>query len=122
MGIIEELLKADATRREAMINADVDILSKLLGENLIWTHSSGKTEDKRAVLAAINSRTVEYQVLTIDEHIVTQYDNLFIYSGILDGRASRDGVGKDLKSKFLSVWEFDDTGFKMLAWQSTGFK
>ena len=41
-------------------------------------------------------------------------------NGLLNGRASRDGVEKALRNRFLSVWVRQDGDFRMVAWQSTG--
>lgn len=121
MGKAEELYHVDVVRREAMISGDVSALGRILSDELVWTHSSGKTEDKNAMLHAIDSKTVCYQTLTIEEYSISQHGELFIYHGILNGSANREGVEKNLRSKFLSVWRLSGSLYEMLAWQSTGF-
>jgi len=106
-------------RREAMISGDTATLANILSDDLVWTHSSGKTESKQDMLQAIETKAVSYEILTIPEYSITRHDDLFIYLGVLDGKASRDGIEKDLMSKFLSVWRLKDSTFEMLAWQST---
>ena len=115
------VLEADARRRAAMISADAHTLSSLLSEDLIWTHSSGKTDDKATFVQGIASGTVQYLALDTADVTVSQHDDLFICHGTLDGRASRDGVEKTLRSRFLSVWKRRNERFELLAWQSTGF-
>ncbi len=117
----QALLSADSARRDAMISGDMNALDRLLSEELVWTHSSGKTEGKAAVMAAIKSGSVTYKVLSIDEYTITQHNDISIYLGVLNGSASRNGVEKNLKSKFLSVWKKKDASYRMLVWQSTGF-
>jgi hypothetical protein len=121
MSHTENLFELDAARRQAMISGDVSVLARILSDDLVWTHSSGKTEDKNAVLHAIESKSVSYESMMVDDYSIMQRDNLFIYFGTLSGQARRDGLEKDLSSKFLSVWESCGSGYKMLAWQSTGF-
>ena len=122
MNHAEELIKVDIARRDAMISGDMHILGQILSDELVWTHSSGKTEDKNAVLQAIESKSVSYKSLTIKDYSITQHDNIYIYQGLLDGFASRDGIEKNLKSKFLSVWRWTGSTYEMLAWQSTSYK
>lgn len=114
------LLAADARRRAAMISADTSALSALLGDELIWTHSSGKTDDKASFLDGIATGTVLYSALDVEDVAVAQHGDAFLCHGTLHGRASRGGVEKSLHSRFLSVWKRRREGFEMLAWQSTG--
>ena len=114
------VLEADARRRAAMIRGDADTLSTLLADDLIWTHSSGKTDDKASFLRGIASGTVLYSALDVSGVTVSQHNDLFICHGILQGRASRDGKEKSLNSRFLSVWKHSGDSFELLAWQSTG--
>ncbi len=117
----QTLVDADLLRREAMISGDMDSLDQLLSDELVWTHSSGKTEGKAEVMTAIKTGSVKYEVLTIDDYTIKEYNDIAIYLGILNGSASRDGIEKNLRSKFLSVWQKEDASYRLLAWQSTGF-
>jgi ketosteroid isomerase-like protein len=121
MDDMQELLTADAQRRDAMIAGDVDGLSRLLDDELVWTHSSGRTDDKTAFLGAIADGTVTYLSLETEDVSVSRHGEVYLCHGILNGRASRDGAEKALRNKFLSVWRRANGAFAMLAWQSTGF-
>lgn len=118
---MDDLLKADSRRREAMISGNTDDLACMLDDNLHWTHSSGRTDDKKAVLYAIASKAVNYESLQVEDFAISEHGDIFIYYGVLTGSVSKDGVEKQLRNKFLSVWERSGSSFQMLAWQSTGF-
>lgn len=115
------LENADAARRAAMVNANLSELASYLDNDLRWTHSSGKTEGKAALLDSIRSGTVLYLSLEVEEADISQHGNLFIYSGIVSGDVVKSGTEKKLRNKFLSVWQLDNTKAVMLAWQSTAF-
>jgi ketosteroid isomerase-like protein len=117
----QTVLAADARRRAAMIAGDADTLASLLGDELVWTHSSGKTDDKAAFLAGIASRAVVYTALDVAEVTVARHGDAYVCHGTLNGRASRDGVEKALRNRFLSVWKRSGNSLQMVAWQSTGF-
>lgn len=53
MTLFKALEDADAARRKAMIEADVQALATYLDDDLRWTHSSGKTDGKTALIASI---------------------------------------------------------------------
>jgi ketosteroid isomerase-like protein len=114
-----QVLEADAARRTAMISGDVQALGELLDEDLIWTHSSGKTDSRRTFLDGIGSGAVQYLALETEDVSVLRRGDVFICHGLLNGRASRDGVEKTLTNRFLSVWTADGARPRMIAWQST---
>lgn len=114
------LLAADARRRRAMIEVDVNALRDLLAESLVWTHSSGKSEDREAVIATIAGGGVVYQHLELTESLVRPYGNLLLHHGVIEGKVTKDGADKALRNRFLSVWDASDGHFRMVAWQSTG--
>ena len=121
MDDVEDLLRADAKRREAMISGNAHDLARTLDDELQWTHSSGRTDDKKTILTAIESKAVNYRSLHVEDFAISQHGEIFIYQGVLNGRVSKDGIEKELRNKFLSVWERSGSSFQMLAWQSTGF-
>jgi ketosteroid isomerase-like protein len=121
MTTIDELREADWRRRQAMIDADVDTLGDLLADDLIWTHSSGKTDDKPNFIERIGSEAVTYLALEVSDDVVSRHGDIFVHHGILEGRVSVDGQERALRSRFLSVWAWTGRRFELLAWQSTGF-
>lgn len=114
------LLEADARRRAAMIEGDVEALDALLDDALIWTHSSGKTDGKQSFLSGIASGVVSYLALDTQAVSVIRRGDVYVCHGLLNGRASRDGVEKALSNRFLAVWVREGDAFRMIAWQSTG--
>lgn len=115
----ERLLEIDRQRRQAMINAAPDVLERLLSEDLVWTHSSGKTESKKEVIEAIVDGSVAYEAIDLVQGRVLTFGEGFAHQGLLSGRAVRDGQVKMLHARFLSVWREVGGQLQLLAWQST---
>ena len=115
------LLEADRRRREAMISADMRALSDLLSDELIWTHSSGRTDGKASFLEKIESGATVYHELEVDDAVIVPLGDVYVHHGTLTGSATAAGKRKDLRNRFLSVWKTENGNFEMLAWQSTGF-
>lgn len=120
MNIEEALRAADRRRRRAMVGADTDALAKLLADELIWTHSSGKTDGKRSFLEKIASGSVVYLSLDVANDAVSSHGDVAIHHGTLSGRVSVDGRERALRNRFLAVWKHSGDAFQLLAWQSTG--
>ena len=115
----QRLLAADAERRQAMIAADTSTLARLLAEDLIWTHSSGKTESKGEVIEALAQGAVAYESLEVTEDRVLGSGGNYVHQGVLSGRAVRNGETKLLNARFLSVWQETQGQLQLVAWQST---
>jgi ketosteroid isomerase-like protein len=120
MTTVDELKEADWRRRQAMIECDAGALEGLLAEDLIWTHSSGKTDGKRSIIDKIASKTVRYLSLEVADDVVSSHGEIMIHHGVLEGRVSADGRERPLRNRFLSVWKWSGRSFELLAWQSTG--
>jgi ketosteroid isomerase-like protein len=120
MSTTDELREADRRRRQAMIDADVGALEALLADDLIWTHSSGKTDDKRSFIERIGSKAVSYLELEVRDDAVSSHGGIMVHHGVLEGRVSVDGRERPLRNRFLSVWTWTGRHFELLAWQSTG--
>ena len=116
----EKVLKADAQRRAAMVAGDVNVLGELLSDDLIWTHSSGKTDTRQTFLESIASGAVRYLELETSGVSLLCPGDTVVCHGLLHGRATRDGVEKSLESRFLAVWSPEGGQYRLLAWQSTG--
>jgi ketosteroid isomerase-like protein len=117
----EALKDADRQRRDAMIAGDVDALARLLADDLVWTHSSGKKDTKGSFLDRIASRSADYRSLEVVDDAVSSHGDILIHHGTLTGRVIVAGREKELSNRFLSVWKWSTGAFQLLAWQSTGF-
>lgn len=102
-----------------MIAADTDALQRLLSDELIWTHSSGKAESKVEVINALAEGAVAYTALEMTQDRVLHAGGSYIHQGVLRGSAVRDGEMKLLHARFLSVWQEVGNQFQLVAWQST---
>jgi ketosteroid isomerase-like protein len=120
MSTIDRLRDADQRRRQAMIDVDTAALDTLLAEELIWTHSSGKTDGKRSFIERIASKAVAYLAIDVVDDTVWRHGDIMIHHGEIAGRVEAGGNERALRNRFLSVWQWRDGRFQLLAWQSTG--
>ena len=117
----DDLRATDRRRRDAMIAGDAEALARLLAGELVWTHSSGKRDDRTAFLDRIASRAADYHELEVSDDAVTSHGDVLVHHGDLVGRVTVGGTEKALRNRFLSVWKRSGDTFELLAWQSTGF-
>lgn len=117
----QDLRDTDRRRRDAMVAGDADALALLLDDALVWTHSSGKQDDKASFLEKIAGGGTRYLELEVSDDSVTDCGEVLVHQGNLAGRAAVDGREKALRNRFLSVWRRSGTILQLLFWQSTGY-
>src|SRR5271154_3275830 len=86
-------------RCHAMINADIDVLTSLFSDRLVWTHSSASKDDKAALLSRIAGGKTKYVTIKrLDEqHIVS--DTSFVATGLVEMNVKIDGVDRQMRSR-----------------------
>ena len=114
-----EIKKLEDRRFQAMIDSDFDTLEKLLGDDLIYTHSSGQADTRAEYIALCKKGVFKY--LKIERPI----ENIQVYGTtvVVTGHAKMDvlieGNRKLLNSRYTDVWINGSNGWRMVVWQST---
>ena len=114
-----EIKKLEDRRFQAMIDSDFGTLDKLLGDDLVYTHSSGQSDTRAEYIALCKKGVFKY--LNIERPI----ENMQVYGEtvVVTGHAKMDvlieGKRKLLNSRYTNVWIKGAKGWQMVAWQST---
>ncbi len=112
---------ADSRRIEAMVQGDAKALALLLAPDLTYTHSSGEVESREHFLETISSGRLDYvSVVPSGMQVRALGDRAAVVTGRADVKLLAQG-GKEnaLALRFTSVWLKNETGWQMVAWQST---
>lgn len=118
------LIEADDERCRAMLANDLDALSLVLGDDVIYTHSSAVVDDKAAYLDSLRQGLTRYLTLDRKEMNVRLYGQMpgAGYWAIMHGhvvmKIEVKGKQKDLNSRFQSVWIERDGRWQMVSWAS----
>ncbi|WP_154662123.1 nuclear transport factor 2 family protein [Siansivirga zeaxanthinifaciens] len=110
----KEVLKSQASRISAMIDADINKLKNLLADDLTYAHTTGWTETKLGYLETIKSKRIHYISFVPRDVDVKIYGNTAILSGKVDVNLGRT----DFTIRFLEVQCKLDGIWKLTAWQS----
>jgi ketosteroid isomerase-like protein len=114
------VLAADDARRACILRGDAAGLAAMLTDDLVYTHSTGKSDTKDAYLAPLQAGTTIYRRMDRSEAVVQP-----VTLGVarLHGRLMMDivraGVERTLDLRFLSVWVEDFRGWRMAACHTT---
>jgi len=117
----KEVLAALETYRHAMMTKDAAALTKVLAEDLTYTHSSNLHEDKAAVLASIKRPNTSTEAIDFKDPKVRVYRNTAIVKTDVDFRNNANGVVSVSKLNVLHVFVKGPQGWQMVARQATKY-
>jgi ketosteroid isomerase-like protein len=120
VAIEAEIRKLEDRRFQAMIDGDFDTLEKLLGDHLVYTHSTSQSDHRAEYIALCKKGVFKY--LKIErpvENIQVYDDNTAVVTGHIKIDAVIEGKPKLLNSRYTDVWIKGPKGWQMVVWQST---
>jgi ketosteroid isomerase-like protein len=117
----KEVLAALDAYKQAMINKDSAALTKVLSDDLTYTHSSNLHEDKAAVLASIKRPGTSTEAIDFKDPKVRVYGNTALVKTDVDFRNNANGVVTVSKLNVLHVFVKGPQGWQMVARQATRY-
>jgi len=115
----QELIKLDNELTGATIRGDVAALDRILAENLIYTHSSGRVETKAQFLAGLKSGEVKYESINRDDVKVQVLGEAAVLTGHAVVRLNSKGQVMNLNLRFMRVYAKQQGRWQAVAYQST---
>jgi len=114
-----EIRSLEERRFQAMVTADVAALEQLLGDDLVYTHSSASVDTKASLIDGIRTKRFTYQKIDRSEERIRVYGD----SAVVTGQGRMELLGTDgvrvLDIRYVDVWVRSQRGWQMVAWQST---
>ena len=106
-------------RFQAMIDGDFDALDKLLGDGLIYTHSTGQSDTRAEYIAQCKNGKFKYTKIERPVENIQVYGDTVVVTGHTKMDVIADGKPKVLNSRYTDVWIRSPKGWQMVVWQST---
>lgn len=116
---IDDVRVADARRREAQIRGDVEELSQLFDDDMLWIHASGKIDTKSTLLATLQSGKAKYLSIATKGDSVRIVGDVAFLSGVVTIKAEMGGIERDLEHRYTVAWSGHSGDLKVVNWQST---
>jgi Domain of unknown function (DUF4440) len=114
----QQLLRADTDRFRAMVNGDVGALERLLAVELSDIGTTGRIEDKHAVLYGIKSGKTKYSSIIPSERQVHVMGTVATVIGVAVMRGE-GAQSSDVGIRYTSVYVLRDSRWQMVSCQST---
>lgn len=117
---IEDLEKK---RFAAQVAKDADYMNKIFADDLVYVHSSGKTDNKEAYIASVLNGGSVYSKVDIEELKVRAYNKgqtAVVNGTVMITQPPVDGKPTLLHLRYLVVYVKDSKkGWQLNSWQSS---
>jgi ketosteroid isomerase-like protein len=114
-----EIKKLEDRRFRAMIDNDFDTLDKLLGDNLVYTHSTAQSDTRAEYIALCKRGVFKYRKIERPIENIQVYGDTVVVTGHTKMDVIAEGKPKQLNSRYTDVWIKGAKGWQMVVWQST---
>ena len=119
-GPAEEAVRAaEVARFKAMAANDFVSLDKLLGDDLIYTHSNALVDTKASYVESMTSGALKYHTIDSSDMKVRVYGTTAIITASATMAVTSKGVAATNHLRYTDVWVLRDGRWQMVGWQST---
>jgi ketosteroid isomerase-like protein len=116
----KEVLAALDTYKQALLKKDAAALAKILGDDLTYTHSSNKHENKADVIESLKNGTI-YEAIEFKDPKVRVYGNTALVKTDADFHNHTAGATTVIKLNILHVFVKGPQGWQLVARQATRY-
>ena len=116
----KDVMAAMEAYKQAMITKDAAALTRILSDDLTYTHSSNLHQDKAAVLESLKRNSV-LEAIDFKNLKVRVYGNAAVVTGDVDFRSNAAGVVTVSRLNVLHVLVKGPEGWQMVARQATHY-
>ena len=115
----EVVLEVQSVRFAAMIDADGAALDAVLANDLVYTHTTGRTETKSEFMASVSSGDISYRAITPRDMHVRVYGDIAVVTGTADMAVSAGDAHFEFSIRFTEVYRTFGDSWQLVSWQST---
>jgi hypothetical protein len=114
-----EAIAAEDARYAAQTTEDFAAMERLLGDDLVYIHSSAVVDTKASYIQLIRSGEVHYRVMKRDDVTVRTYGCIAILSGHANYDVTIKGKDVAVELRFHSIWAKRNGQLQFVSWQAT---
>ena len=112
------VLETEKQRFAAQVSKNYDVLDKVLGNDLVYTHSNGNVDSKQSYIQSIRDGKSKYDSIDMEEQKVRVYGNTAIINGVCLIKATNNGETINTHLRYTDVYVRNGSQWQMVAWQS----
>jgi ketosteroid isomerase-like protein len=115
-----EVLSTMEAYKQAIMHKDAAALSRILSDDLTYTHSSNLHQDKAAVLESLKGKSV-VEAMDFKDLKIRVYGNTAVVTTDIESRGNNSGVVSSTRLHVLHVLVKGPQGWQLVARQATRF-
>ena len=115
----QEIHALEKQRDNALLLADSDALKNMLGDGLVYTYWSGRSDGKTNYLEGVKSGRFLYRKIELPDERIQVYDGLAVVTGRAHVEVVVNGVERVADVRYTSVWAEYARGWRTIAYQTT---
>ena len=115
----DAVLAAEDARFAAMIAADPETMRRWFADDLAYVHSTGVTEGRETLIAAIAGGRLQYlAVEPAERRVVFQGTEAAFVQGVARIKARSGAQELDFRARYLAIYGLESGAWRLRAWQS----
>jgi ketosteroid isomerase-like protein len=118
-GNAQKIIDLDRQRMTAMAKKDVAALTKILSDDLIYTHSSARLDTKKSLIGAMESGSTVYTSVEPSDVVAQDLGDTVVLTGVAAISVNSGGNPNSFRVRFTDVYANKGGQWQMVTWQST---
>jgi len=115
----DEALRSEDARYAAQTGDDFAALEQLIGDDLVYIHSSAVVDNKTNYIDSQRSGTVKYRSMRRSDVTVRTYGCLALITGLANFDVTLKGQDLAVEIRFHSVWAKRAGSIQFVSWEAT---
>jgi ketosteroid isomerase-like protein len=115
----DEALRSEDARYAAQTGRDFAALQQLIGEDLVYIHSSAIVDNKASYIETQRAGTVIYRSMRRSDVTVRTYGCLAMITGLANFDVTNKGQDIAVELRFHSIWAKRAGGVQFVSWEAT---
>jgi ketosteroid isomerase-like protein len=111
--------EVDRARFGAMVGNDLEKLTALLADDLVYIHTSGEIESKPQFLQRLRSGSLRYRSIEPTNVRVRTYGNTAVVTGRSHMAVTTGGSDREFEILYTAVYTANGGRWQLASWQST---
>ncbi|MBL6597934.1 MAG: nuclear transport factor 2 family protein [Alphaproteobacteria bacterium] len=109
------LIKAHETRLRALLDGDLDLLSTVVGEDMQFISTTGKTTTRAEVIAAYKAGTMKIHRMDASDISTRLYGDIGILIYSADGKTTHGDTTVEGMTRSTTVYAYRGGGWQMVS-------
>ena len=115
----EAIIALDLKRMQAMAAKDYATLEAIIGDDLVYTHSSARLDTKRSLIDNMKAGSTVYQSVTPRDVKAQDLGDTVVLTGHADINVTTGGKALSFGVRFTDIYTKRDGRWQMVGWHST---